>query len=69
MSAVYVCIYDLYTCTYISWYINVYAQKYMHILICRITDGSRTCDVTYDIVGDILGVTYDVVVTDLRYRR
>ncbi len=26
---------------------------------------SRTCDVTYDIVG----VTYDVVVTDLRYRR
>ncbi len=23
---------------YINWYINVYAQKYMHILICRITD-------------------------------
>ncbi len=43
MPAVYACTYDSYTCIDISWYINVHAQKYMHILICRITDSNVRC--------------------------
>ncbi len=35
---VYDCTFNRNTCIFISRYINVYAQKYIHILICRITD-------------------------------
>jgi hypothetical protein len=37
---VYVCIYDTHTLIYISRYIDVHVQIYIHILICRITDAN-----------------------------